>query len=81
MRAVSNRGSERREDAGTRSGAVAERGGDPGEEEAPTHHARRVPEGTRQRRGGSAGGEGERWVSIALAGLDILEKMADFAGA
>ena len=32
MRAVSNRGSERREDAGTRSGAVAERGGDPGEE-------------------------------------------------
>ncbi len=32
VRAVSNRGSERREDAGTRSGAVAERGGDPGEE-------------------------------------------------
>ena len=32
MRAVSNRGSERREDAGTRSGAVAARGVDPGEE-------------------------------------------------
>ncbi len=32
VRAVSNRGSERREDAGTRSGAVAERGVDPGEE-------------------------------------------------
>lgn len=47
-------------------------------------HPRRRRSGGRRswrRGGGSAGGEGERWVSIALVELDILEKMANFAGA
>ena len=60
MRAVSNRGSERREDAGTRSGAVAERGGDPGKESPHTTRgeSRRVrgrTEGAAQEERGGGG--------------------------
>ena len=67
MRAVSNRGSERREDAGTRSGAVAARGVDPGEESPHTTRgeSRRVrgsakasAQGGARRRGGEGRSRG-----------------------
>jgi len=68
VRAVSNRGSERREDAGTRSGAVAERGGDPGEESPHTMRGEsrrvrgRAEAAAQEERGDGGGGSACGWL-------------------
>ncbi len=65
MRAVSNRRSERREDAGTRSGAVAARGVDPGEESPHTTRGE-----SRRVRGRAEAAAQEEREAIVEAGRD-----------